>query len=51
MELEQFDFKYMPALIERVYNLWTKKTFAFMNEDDYKTYIFKLNLKSGTPDS
>lgn len=23
MELEQFDFKYMPALIERVYNLWT----------------------------
>lgn len=23
MKLEQFDFKYMPALVERVYNLWT----------------------------
>lgn len=23
MKLEQFDFKYMPALVERVYNLWS----------------------------
>lgn len=23
MRLEQFDFKYMPALVDRVYNLWT----------------------------
>lgn len=23
MQLEQFDFKYMPTLVERVYNLWT----------------------------